>query len=198
MAEPASSLLGFFLSAAQTLGKVTDWLLTRRQSGREQVAAYFERVADCLQEVAERIEAGEAPHDTCSRLAVYADELEGILKDREYLRAARDASIEETRSRLEADLNTAQNVWAPGPATIPTRMPPTPNPNKAAAARLAMLGRGGERTSLGPGRHPAEATVQRAQQEVAARAADRTPGSTQPVWDAAGQFRALAHSLRAR
>ncbi len=82
MAEP---LLSFFVSAATALGKLTNWFAARNKDQRERIATYFDQIAACLREVAERIEAGEAPRDTCRRLAVFADEIEGLLKDRGYV-----------------------------------------------------------------------------------------------------------------
>lgn len=84
MGEPVS-LLTFFVSAASTFGKLLGWLRNVDRDGRERVANYFDQIASCMREVAERIEAGDPPRDTCRRLAVYADELQNILGDHSYL-----------------------------------------------------------------------------------------------------------------
>jgi hypothetical protein len=62
-------------------------------------------------EVAERIESGDPPEDTCRRLAVYADELRDLLGSRDYLKAAGDDSIEATRWRLVKEVEYTRNVW---------------------------------------------------------------------------------------
>lgn len=179
------SLIELFLSAAKALGSISQWKLARRESGMQQVADYFEQVAGCLREVAERIEAGDAPRDTCRRLAVYAGELELILADRRYVTPAGDASLDETRLRLVGELGKARGMWAASSIADPAELT---SEDLASVVTLA---------STLPKPEPAESTVERAQAEIAARAEDGHVGA-QPIWDAAGEFKALADALRAR
>lgn len=192
--EPVAPLLTFFLSVARSLGSLTDWLIARRGAQRELVAAYFERVADCLREVAERIESGQMPHDTCRRLAVYADELDSILRDRGYVTASGDASIDETRMRLAGELVKASTLWdASSLANV--------DPAELAALDFARaLAFTASSRSERPGDNsetPSAETVARVEREFSERVRDGMTGA-QPVWDAAGEFRALADALRAR
>lgn len=193
--EPVAPLLTFFLSVARSLGSLTNWLIARRGAERELVAAYFERVADCLREVAERIESGQMPHDTCRRLAVYADELDSILRDRGYVTASGDASIDETRMRLAGELMKASTLWD---ASLLANVDPTELAASDFAGTLAVTAsRHSSEMSGDISATPSAETVARLEREVSERAQDGMTGA-QPVWDAAGEFRALADALRAR
>lgn len=197
MGEPVS-LLSFFLSAAGAFGKLTGWLVNQRQSDRERIAGYFDQVSACLREVAQRVEDGEAPRDTCRRLAVYAQELHHILGDRGYLTAAGDASIDETRLRLAGELQQAHVLW--DSASIAGA-----DPIDLASATLsqdllivAMAEARRETNDPRLGVAPDEATVDRLERELIDPRASSTQERVQPIWDAAGEFSALADALRAR
>ena len=198
MGEPVS-LLSFFLSAAGAFGKLTDWLVKLRQSDREKVAGYFDQVSACLREVAQRIEDGEAPRDTCRRLSVYSQELQRILGDHGYLTAAGDASIDETRLRLAGELEQARTLW--DRALIADADPI----DLASAALGRDLLYTAEMAEIRPetsdprlGVAPDEATVDRLERELIDLGASSTQARVQPIWDAAGEFSALADTLRAR
>ncbi|HQV90422.1 MAG TPA: hypothetical protein PLA46_02495 [Phycicoccus sp.] len=198
MGEPVS-LLSFFLSAAGAFGKLTGWLVKHREADREKVAGYFDEVSACLREVAQRIEDGEAPRDTCRRLAVYAQELQHILGDRGYLTAAGDASIDETRLRLAGELEQAQVLWDrvlvadADPIDLASA---TLSRELVYAAEMAKIRPGTSDARLGVA--PDEATVDRLERELIDRGAFSAQERVQPIWDAAGEFSALADALRAR
>jgi hypothetical protein len=63
-----------------------------------------------LREVAERIENGQPPRDTCRRLAVFAAELQSVLED-DYLTPTGDVSIDEARLRLAGGLGHTLRIW---------------------------------------------------------------------------------------
>jgi hypothetical protein len=118
MSEPVSiSFLSFFVSAASAFGKLLSYFRNVNRDTRDDVAKYFDQIAVCLREVAERIENGQPPQDTCRRLAVYATELQGVLRNDGFLTAAGDASIDETRLRLAGEIERAGYLWE-GPPTI--------------------------------------------------------------------------------
>ena len=96
MGEP-TSLLGFFLSAASAFGSLFGWFRKEDRARKDRVAAYFDQIAACLREVAERIESGDPPRDTCSKLAVYAEELREILDKRDHLNLEERYSLRPVR-----------------------------------------------------------------------------------------------------
>lgn len=183
-------MLEFFLSVATAFGNLTSWFARRDEDERERIAVYFEQIAACLREVAERIEAGDAPRDTCRRLAVFADELEGILGARGYLTAAGDASIDETRMRLAGELKKAQTLWDPSILTNFDSVDLAREDLRTAIEVTAMLHN--DRYA------PSEVAVDRVATELAERMTTNTSNAAQPVWDAAGEFAALASTIRAR
>lgn len=192
MVEPGTgALLGFFVSAATALGKLTSWFVGRDRQERELIASYFDEIAACLREIAERIENDDPPRDTCRRLAVFADELEGILKNRGYVTTAGDVSIDETRLRLVGELSQAQNLWADhrlDPVDVAANDLRIEIANAATHHRWPM-GREGE---------PSEATIDRLESELVDRRRTEPSRGVQPIWDAAGEFAALAATIRVR
>jgi hypothetical protein len=189
MGEPVS-LFTFFVSAASAFGKLTAWLRNTDREQREATAGYFDQVAACLREVAERIETGKPPRDTCRRLAVYANELEGILGRHRNLTAAGDLSIDETRRRLTEELRRTQNRWVAF----------SPDPIKSDIYLLShelaeQIWRRNNRYSL---EGPPQTVVDNLEREFIERAGISARARVQDIWDAAGEFAALADALRAR
>jgi hypothetical protein len=206
MSEPVS-LLGFFLSAASAFGKLFGWLRDEDRKSRERVATYFDQIAACMREVAERIEAGDPPRDTCRRLAVYADELQKILGDRIALMTARDTSVEETRQRLIQQIRRTQQLWATaGEARIQqdlrSQLDALQRQEEAEATRtakdvvqqvkIAATDRLHKKSSV--------AEIDRLADELEGEFASRIDikGTVQEIWDASGEFAALADALRAQ
>jgi hypothetical protein len=174
-------LLGFFVSAASELRSLVGAFLRSGRENSERVARYFDDVASCLQEVAERVEAGDAPRDTCARLAVYAEQLGNVIGGSSNLRAWSDASVEEMHERLTVRLELAMREWA----VVDREEDPHSQLFDYAVEDEAA--------------QPAdEDSVQVVTDEITARARSGGPRAAQPVWDAAGEFRALASTLRAR
>jgi hypothetical protein len=194
MGEPTTTLLGFFLSAATAFSKLLGWLGNEDRSRRERVATYFDQIAACMREVAERIEAGDPPRDTCSRLAVYADELQRILGERNYWISASDASVEATRSRLAREIKQTQRIWMQVGETMNERRKREAALVAQSVTREAIAGRHGS--------HPMtpKATIDRLTDQFEDEFAGHIDvrRSVQQIWDAAGEFAALADALRAR
>jgi hypothetical protein len=178
--ELVTGLLGFFVAAAKELREAVAGLRKAPRDERERIATYFDEIAACLREIAKRVEAGDAPGDTCARLAVYAEELEDIIGSHDSLRASRDESVEQTRKRLGAALNRAQSDWAMLAETSDEKL---------------WLYASGQWKQDEPSR-----AGELVWEDIAA--ADRVRGgadsAAQPVWDAAGEFTALAATFRAR
>jgi hypothetical protein len=149
------------------------------------------QIAACLREVAERIEAGEAPRETCRRLAVYASELREVLRELGYLTAAGDASIDETRMRLAGEIIKAEAIWDVGAVSRDSVKLAGDDLVRGLALARAPLGK---RNSA----ELSEAAIDELQSELAARSKSRTHKDVQHIWDAAGEFAALADALRAR
>lgn len=213
MGEPVSiSLLGFFVSAASAFGKLLSHFRNVRHQTQDEVANYFDQIAACLREVAERIENGQPPRDTCRRLAVFAAELQNILGRDGYLTAAGDASIDETRLRLAGEIQQARNIWV------------AQSDDKAIEVGVKKLTQAfyQNATEHDYYRQSAEisgndefeldallsrwispkATVQRFEDQIIleldAQMGARRDTGVQEIWDAAGEFAALANALRAR
>jgi hypothetical protein len=194
MGEP-TTLLGFFLSAAGAFGKLVGWLSSENRRSRERIATYFDQIAACMREVAERIEAGDPPRDTCRRLAVYADELQQILGNRDYLIASGDASIEATRRRLYLEIKRTESMWGyVGEAVNRQREAEHARISKEVVAKVKAAAKA-RSYSISSG-----ATIDRLTDELEEEFAGRIDvrGSVQQIWDAAGEFTALADALRAR
>jgi hypothetical protein len=190
MGEPVTTLLGFFLSAATAFSKLMGWLGNENRNSRERVATYFDQIAACMREVAERIEAGDPPQDTCRRLAVYADELQRILDRHEYIISAGDVSFEATRSRLVREIKQTQQTWLE-----------TDEQRRAASAAKGVVDRANVGYYIYASPTPAaiakmERLTDRLEDEFVGHVDVR--GSVQQIWDAAGEFAALADALRAR
>lgn len=148
-----------------------------------------------MREVAERIEAGDPPRDTCSRLAVYADELQRILGERNYWISASDASVEATRSRLAREIKQTQITWMQvGEETTNERRKREAALVAQSVTREAFAGRHGS--------HPMtpKATIDRLTDQFEDEFAGHIDARrrVQQIWDAAGEFAALADALRAR
>jgi hypothetical protein len=193
MGEPAT-LLGFFLSAAGAFGKLVGWLSNENRKSRERIATYFDQIAACMREVAERIEAGDPPRDTCRRLAVYADELQQILSNRDYLIASSDASIEATRWRLYGEIKRTEAIWGyVGEAVNRQREAERARVAKEVVAKVKATSKAGSH-SISSG-----AAIDRLTYELEKEFVGRIDlrGSVQQIWDAAGEFTALADALRA-
>jgi hypothetical protein len=186
-------VVSFFLSAAGAFGKLVGWLSNRRQSDRDALALYFEKISACLREVAERIEAGEAPRDTSRRLAVYALELDAVLRDRGFITVENGPSIDETSLRLRGLIVNAERIWAG-----------VPHISDRAAIELGADELARQLVSYDHPwlKHPhqaeiSEIAIDRVQGNLAYRASARKTTDVQPIWDAAGEFSALADTLRA-
>lgn len=179
-------LLSFFLSAAAVFGKLLGWLSDQDRQSRERIAGYFDRIADCMQEVAERIENGDPPRDTCRRLAVYASELQQVLDDQRSPIASDDASIEATRQRLVEEIRETESVWDSAGMAFERQMEIAEKVNLVAAA--------------GPPPSPSEGEADTLADQFEQELTDQKDRrkSVQRIWDASGEFRALADALRAR
>jgi hypothetical protein len=194
MGEP-TTLLGFFLSAADAFGRLVGWLSNENRKSRERIATYFDQIAACMREVAERIEAGEPPRDTCRRLAVYADELHQILGNRDYPIASGDATIEVTRWRLYREIQQAEAAWQSiGEAMNRRREVERARVAKGVATKVKAIARANSHSV------PSEATIDRLTSELEEEFAGQVNvrRRVQQIWDAAGEFTALADALRAR
>jgi hypothetical protein len=178
-------LLEFFVSAAGAFGKLLGWLATESRADRERVATYFDQIAACMREVAERIEAGDPPRDTCARLAVYAYEFERILNVR-YLQILSDDddSIEDIQQKLKWQITTVSMGW-----------------RRELDRREALMAIANRRTQSA---HDPELTsskeldtlVNGFERELARNSEFNQ--RVQKIWDASGEFSALADALRVR
>jgi signal transduction histidine kinase len=139
----------------------------------DRVATYFAEIAETLEEVARRVAAGEPGGSTCREIAVYAAELQGVIGDDELFRSTHDASVAETRERLQGMLDSTEQLWWGSERQF------------RAASQLRLV-------AIGEARLPDEHAVQAIEDELQ-RADD-----AKSVWDAAGEFRALARTIRAR
>jgi hypothetical protein len=193
MGEPVS-LLGFFLSAASTFGRLVSWLRNTDRDNRERIATFFDQIASCMREVAERIESGDPPRDTCRRLAVYTDELQIILGNDSGLVAAGDASIDETRQRLTSGIEQTRMLWMESLTEDPVvyRL-------RVASDDLSQVGTFSE-TNRRRGKQKPKAAIDRLAHELESEFVHRgdVRTNTQAIWDASGEFAALADALRAR
>lgn len=203
MGEPTTTLLGFFLSAAAAFSKLLGWLGNEDRKRRERVAAYFDQISECMREVAERIEAGDPPRDTCRRLAVYADGLQRILGDRSDPISAGDASAEATRSRLAREIEQAVIIWGSvGESEYERREREAEVATQRREAEVATQRVVAEATAAHYGSRSTtpEATIDRLTDQLEGEFAGRIEvrKSVQQIWDAAGEFTALADALRAR
>jgi len=181
----AMGLLSFLLSAANTFGKLLGWLRNQDTQERERIATYFDQIAECIQEVAERIEADDPPRDTCRRLAVYADQLQQILTVPHSLTVSGDESIEETRRRLVEEIKETQRAWLQaGQATMR---------RQEIAANMRAAAKKGFRSKP---QGDVNKISDELELEISGEADRRI--DVQRVWDAAGEFKALADSIRAR
>lgn len=171
-------LLEFFVSAAASFGKLLGWLAREGREDRERVATYFDQIAACMREVAERIEAGDPPRDTCRRLAVYANELEVILNARYFPITSGDRSIDDTRQRLTGQVRQVMQAW-----------------NEEGGVRQRLKSMAGESRRTSPEGHLDILTSALADE----LAVETDPSQRiQTIWDASGEFAALADALRAR
>jgi hypothetical protein len=207
MGEPVSiSLLSFFVSAATAFGKLLNYFRVHDREVREHVAGYFDQIAACLREVAERIEGGQPGRDTCRRLAVYAAELTNVLKEDDYLTAAGDASIDETRLRLAGEIQRAQSLWGPPPSGDAVDLAASKlTRNLALNASESEIFRTSEEkygVALPRWSSPPEVEIARFEGQLIGELDERTnrpnDNSVQEIWNAAGEFAALADALRAR
>lgn len=197
MGEPGS-LFSFFVSAAAAFGKLTAWLRKAQSEQREATATYFDKIAECLREVAERIEAGKPGRDTCQRLAVYANEIQIILGNHRNLTAAGDRSIDETRERLAAELWQVRDMWM-GLEFYDSkgrRIPENEDPIEYAVNILSDDLASAEH-SHSHNRAP-QPMIENLEHEFIERSAIGSRARVQDIWDAAGEFAALADALRAR
>jgi hypothetical protein len=186
-------VVSFFLSAAGAFGKLVGWLSNHRQYDKDALALYFEKISACLREVAERIEAGEAPRDTSQRLAIYANKLDMVLRERGFITAESGPSIDETSLRLRGLIVNAGRIWASVP--------------HISDREAIELGADELAKQLGDYDRPrpwyphqveiSETAIDRVQGNLAYRASTRKTTDVQPIWDAAGEFSALADTLRA-
>jgi hypothetical protein len=208
MGEPVSvSLLSFFVSAASAFGKLLSYFRNLHRQTRDDVAGYFDQIAACLREVAERIETGQPPRDTCRRLAVYAAELKNVLGGDGYLTAAGDASVDETRLRLAGEIERAQSIWDLGakdadPVDLGARKLTGDLVRNAAFSEIRRTTAEKYKVSLSGELSPPEAEIERFEGQIMRELDERMGGlrdsSVQEIWDAAGGFAALADALRAR
>lgn len=195
MGEP-TSFLGFFLSAAVAFGKLLGWLSNENRKSRERVATYFDQIAACMRDVAERIEAGDPPRDTCRRLAVYASELQTFLGNREYLIAAGDASIEATRWRLFREIEHT-NYYCGWVLQEGQRNAAALAAGNAIKEIEAVTAKSESNRRL---TESEEFEIERLADGYAAELSSYEDArmTVQQIWDAAGDFAALADALRAR
>jgi hypothetical protein len=212
MSEPASiSLFGFFVSAASAFGKLLSYFRNVHHQTTDAVATYFDQIAACLREVAERIENGQPPRDTCRRLAVFAAELQDILGRDGYLTATGDASIDETRLRLAGEIERVRNIWAArltdndldlGVNKLTRNLAMNATNHEFRGAPWRIAGKGDLTASPPSPLSQSESTVNRFEKQITceldARMDTRKNSSVQEIWDAAGEFAALADTLRAR
>lgn len=171
------------------------WLSNENRKNRERIATYFDQIAACMREVAERIEAGDPPRDTCRRLAVYADELQQILGNRDYLIASGDASIEVTRWRLYREIKRTESLWSyVGEAAFRQREAERARIAKEVVANVKATAEAGPHSISSGAR--IDRLTDRLEEEFVSRIGVHR--SVQQIWDAAGEFAALADALRAR
>jgi hypothetical protein len=191
-------LLSFFLSAAATFGKLMGWLSSQDRQDRERIATYFDQIAACMQEVAERVEVGDPPRDTCRRLAVYADQLFYILTYHESVVAGVDSSAEETRRRLVQEIRFAQMTWG-GPIQIyklsSENLKGLEQERKIELVEKIKAATEGSFEPFSP-----KAAMDSLTKNLGEEFTGRTDlhEAVQRIWDASGDFKALADSLRAR
>jgi hypothetical protein len=202
MSEPVTTLLGFFLSTAAAFGKLVGWLSSEDRKTRERVATYFDQIAACMREVAERMEAGDPPRDTCRRLAVYANELNYLLdKDPDFV-ASGDVSVEVTRERLVIEIKQVHDLWMGTEEVVKHK-----EVDRKEFVKQLMDAAQGDRPApirdddwftptLFTTRSEEDHQTYRLERELTLY--KQFNGSLQQVWDAAGEFAALADTLRAR
>lgn len=178
-------LLNFFLSVASLLGNLSGWLEKQARQDRERMATYFDQIAACLREVAERIETGDPPRDTCRRLAVYASDLEQILDVRRSTHV--DPYSGDVIPALVMGLRYTMNTWSEA-------LSPREGQSQQIMAEITDAANGN--LSL----LSSEANVESLAGELEEVFASQInyQQKTQVIWDAAGEFSALADGLRAR
>jgi hypothetical protein len=176
--EPVG-LLGFFVSAARELRALVGDFERGQREDRARIASYFDDIASCLHDVAERLEAGDAPRDTCARLAVYAEQLGDVIGGSSDLRAWSDTSADEIHKRLTAGLDMARMAWMTS--------------DQGPQGRLFAYAVREEGAQT-----PNEDSIAVVWDDISTCARSGGTSAAQPVWDAAGEFRALASTLRAR
>ena len=151
----------------------------RVREDRERVATYFDQIAACMREVAERIgRTGDPPRDTCRRLAVYANELEVILNARYFPITSGDRSIDDTRQRLTGQVQQVMRAW-----------------NEEGDVRQRLKSMAGESRRTSPEGH-LDILISALADELAVET--DSSQRIQTIWDASGEFAALADALRAR
>ena len=180
-------LLNFFLSAATTFGRLLGWLRDQDRQDRERIATYFDQIAACMQEVAERMENGDPPRDTCRRLVVYASELQQILGGRRFSIASSDSSVEATRLRLAEEIDGTIRVWK-------SLYPREEARERQALANIEEAAKSGFKLAL------TESDIDILTNEMEHELMDQTDLRLhiESTWEASGEFKALADSLRAR
>jgi hypothetical protein len=170
--EPASTVETLGLIAKELKRMFAMWGMARDDA--ERLSKYLLDIGDTLDDAAHRISAGQPGGSTCREIAVFATELEQVIGDRELFRSARDGSVAATKQRLRDLLDTARFAWGP---------PPGQERVIRVLRETAMA-----RRTIGP-----DATSEQRIDEEFRRLPD-----AQVVWDAAGEFRGLAKTLRAR
>jgi hypothetical protein len=204
MGEPVS-LLGFFISAANSFAKLIGWFRNEDRADKDRIATYFDQIAACMREVAERVEAGDPPRDTCRRLAVYANELRVILGKHRYFIADDDDPLDETtRSRLIEEVGDTLDIWS---MTDEKREAEEKQQKEALAKGAAseIFGKIDAAASQDIGSKLNGSVIDNLTDgsridsltgELENEFTDNASNARR-VWDAAGEFKALADTLRA-
>jgi hypothetical protein len=166
---------------AQELRSLVSTLHSGRREDVERLAKYFEEIGDTLNETARRISQGEPGGTTCRELAVFHEELEGVLNHHRAFRARSEKEASK-RARLRALLLGAHMDW---------HAPREPD----------WFDELQDTATNHPRHDPATETVREVERDMRQQASHRLrrrAREAQRVWDAAGEFRALVKTLRAR
>jgi hypothetical protein len=192
-----TGILGVLLNAAKTLGGLVGQLKKAKREKRERVAGYFDEIATTLHDVARRIEAGEPGHDTCVRLAVFAEQLDEVLEGLGPV--SHEESLDATRARFKRELQTARYMWmaVESPQVRGWRRVKNALGSGGDSPAADLLVRRADRVEADLASVDAEGATKQVLAELPEAHADRV-AATQQIWDAAGEFRALAAALRAR
>ncbi|MBI4510924.1 MAG: hypothetical protein HY698_14925 [Deltaproteobacteria bacterium] len=71
---------GKLYALARELWGLRDTLISARRERRERIAALFQKIAQCLDEVEAKLLDNEVPHGQCEQLYTYVQELPGVIE----------------------------------------------------------------------------------------------------------------------